>query len=124
MSSSPSDDGEPLLVACLCAAWCGTCRDYRAVFDQLRDEFGAATRFVWVDIEDDEESLGTIEVDDFPTLLLAQGDELRFFGPLLPHAQTARQLIERASRGELGVLRDARLAELPRRLRALGPDPP
>ena len=26
------------LVACLCAAWCGSCRDYRATFDALSRE--------------------------------------------------------------------------------------
>lgn len=109
--------GEPLLVACLCAAWCGTCRDYRVVFDQLSAEFGPATRFVWVDIEDDEAIVGAVDVDDFPTLLLAQDDEIRFFGPLLPHAQTARQLLQRALRAELAVVDEARLAGLPARLR-------
>lgn len=114
-----ADRPAPLLVACLCAAWCGTCNDYRAVFDALRAEFDGRTEFVWVDIEDDEQALGEVDVDDFPTLLLAQDDEVRFFGPLLPHAQTARQLLERALRAELGVVREARLAGLPARLRAL-----
>lgn len=115
-----SEAAAPLLVACLCAAWCRTCDDYRAVFEQLRAEFGAATRFVWVDIEDDEAALDGVEVDDFPTLLVALGDEIRFFGALLPHAQTARQLLQRALRAELAVVREPRLAGLPARLRALG----
>ena len=114
----------PLLVACLCAAWCGTCSDYRAVFDALRSEFAGTTRFLWVDIEDDEAALGEVEVDDFPTLLLARGDAVRFFGPLLPHAQTLRQLLQRALDEALGPPADAPaiagLAGLPQRLRALG----
>jgi thioredoxin 1 len=117
---SDSDPSTPLLVACLCAAWCGTCRDYRAVYDTLRAEFAGQTQFVWVDIEDDEDLLGSVEVDDFPTLLVAHGDQIRFFGPLLPHAQTARALLQRALRAELGVVADARLLGLPQRLRTLG----
>ena len=109
-----------LWVACLCAAWCGTCTSYRATFDALALEFGTHARFVWVDIEDDEDALGNIDVVDFPTLLLAHGDEPCFFGPVLPHAQTARQLVQRALDGGLGTVSDAALAGLPARLRALG----
>jgi len=115
-----SASAEPLLVACLCAAWCGTCRDYRVVFDTLRTEFAAVTRFVWVDIEDDEAALGEVEVDDFPTLLIARGDTAMFFGPLLPHAQTLRQLLQRGLADGLGAPPAAPgLAGLPQRLRAL-----
>ena len=31
-----TDTPPEFLIACLCAAWCGTCRDYRAGFDALR----------------------------------------------------------------------------------------
>jgi thioredoxin-like negative regulator of GroEL len=110
----------PLLVACLCAAWCRTCDDYRVVFDALRAEFGAQTNFVWVDIEDDEAALGNVDVDDFPTLLIARSDRIAFFGPVTPHAQTARQLVQRALRDELAALDDTRLTGLPQRLRGLG----
>jgi len=107
------------LVACLCAAWCRTCDEYRVTFDSLAGEFGAKARFVWVDIEDDEDALGDVDVADFPTLLVAAGDEVRFFGPVLPHAQTARQLLRRALQGELGEVATPALAGLPARLRAL-----
>ena len=108
-----------LLVACLCAQWCGTCRDYRAVFDALRDEIGAAAHFVWVDIEDEADALGDIDVDDFPTLLVARGDDLLFFGPLTPQPATLARLVRGALRGELGVASDARGVGLPAKVRAL-----
>lgn len=118
MTESPGR--EPLLVACLCAAWCHTCGDYRATFDTLALEFGARAIFVWIDIEDHEAALGGVEVDDFPTLLLAAGDELRFHGPVLPHAAVARQMVQRALLGPLGApSADAALAGLPARLRAI-----
>ncbi len=118
--NSASSDTPPLLVACLCAAWCGTCTDYRAVFDRLAAEPDAAgDRWVWVDIEDDEAVLGAIDVDDFPTLLIARGDTPVFFGPVTPHAQTARQLVERARAGGLGTLTDAHLPGLARAIATL-----
>ena len=115
-----TDSADPLLVACLCAAWCKTCTDYREVFDQLTQEFAGRTRFVWLDIEDDEAALGGVDVVDFPTLLLASRATIRFFGPVTPHAQTARQLVQRALQDQLGaVAADAALAVLPARVRAL-----
>ena len=109
-----------VLVACLCADWCDTCRDYRAVFDALEHEFHTQADFVWVDIEDDEAALGNVDVETFPTLLIARGDELAFYGPVLPHAQTAQRLVQEALRGELRAAADAQLSGLPARLRALG----
>ena len=75
-----------MLVACLCAAWCRTCDEYRPTFDALAREFEREARFVWVDIEDDEDALGSVDVVDFPTLLIARGERIDFFGPVLPHA--------------------------------------
>jgi thioredoxin 1 len=118
MHEHPSAD--TLLVACLCAAWCRTCDEYRPTFDALRAAFGAASTFVWVDIEDDEAVLGPVDVDDFPTLLIARGERIAFFGPVTPHAQTARQLVQRALGDALATVDDDRLAGLPRRLRSLG----
>ena len=51
MSTQSSPSQTPLLVACLCANWCGTCRDYRPLFVQLTDTF-PDVHFVWIDIED------------------------------------------------------------------------
>lgn len=116
--STSSAATDPLFVACLCAAWCRTCDDYRDTFDSLGREFGAQTRFLWVDIEDDEAALGAVDVVDFPTLLIAREQEINFFGPVTPHAQTARQLVQRALQGQLGTVADAALAGLPTRLRA------
>lgn len=111
---------EPLLVACLCAAWCRTCDEYRPVFDALRAQFDGRARFVWVDIEDDEAALGDVDVEDFPTLLAAHGERVLFFGTVLPHVQTARGLVERALRDELPRVAPGAAAGLPGRIAALG----
>ena len=81
-----------LLVACLCAAWCGACREYQPLFVQLQSEF-PKVRFVWVDIEDEAHLVDPVEVDDFPTLLMAAGPHTRFFGTVTPHLDTLRRLI-------------------------------
>lgn len=114
-----ANDDPTWLVACLCAGWCRTCDDYRPTFDALAHEFGEQARFLWVDIEDDAHALDAVDVVDFPTLLVARGDAIAFFGPVTPHAQAARQLLQRALDNGLGQVDDPRLAGLPARLRAL-----
>lgn len=81
------------LVACLCAAWCGTCRDYRAVFDALPARFPQA-RFVWVDVEDDAHWIGDIDVDNFPTLVVQRHDDILFQGVLMPQPGVVERLLE------------------------------
>lgn len=82
-----------LLVACLCADWCGTCREYKPLFEQLGREFANA-RFLWVDIEDQADLVDPVEVDDFPTLLLAVHGQPVFFGMVTPHLDTLRRLVQ------------------------------
>lgn len=120
MTASPDHPTEtPLLVACLCAQWCGTCGAYRPVFDALGKELGAQAQFVWVDIEDQADALGDVDVEDFPTLLVARGETLLFFGPLTPQPPTLARLVRSALNGDLAEMRDARWAGLAGRVRAL-----
>ncbi|APW43274.1 thioredoxin family protein [Rhodoferax saidenbachensis] len=100
--TTPSPAVAPLLVACLCAAWCGTCTDYQPLFAQLQKDF-PGVRFVWVDIEDESELVDPIEVENFPTLLIAAGENTRFFGTVTPHLETLRRLIQSAAQGGSSV---------------------
>jgi thiol-disulfide isomerase/thioredoxin len=86
-------DGDGWLVACLCAAWCGTCTSYRAAFDGLAARHPDKT-FVWIDIEDQAGVVGDLDVENFPTLLLQRGDTVAFFGTMLPDANVADRLIQ------------------------------
>jgi thiol-disulfide isomerase/thioredoxin len=79
-------------VVCLCADWCGVCRDYRATFAQVQAQF-PQFQWQWVDVEDEADLLHPLEVENFPTLLLAVGTEPRFFGPLPPQPALLERLI-------------------------------
>ena len=81
-----------LLVACLCADWCGACREYKPLFDSLARKF-PNVRFLWVDVEDEADLIDPIEVENFPTILIAKGDAPLFFGTVLPHIETLERLI-------------------------------
>ena len=83
-------------VACLCAAWCRTCDEYRPVFDGAFDELrraGVAVVAHWIDIEDEADLLGDYDVETFPTLLVADARQVRFVGPLTPQPDTLRRLL-------------------------------
>ncbi len=106
MSAEP-----PLLVACLCAAWCNVCRDYRTGFDALAARADPARlRLVWIDIEDEADRLGELEVENFPTLLVAHGTKPLFLGPLTPQPAVLERLIEHALAGRLAALPVASIA--------------
>jgi thiol-disulfide isomerase/thioredoxin len=106
-----------VLVVCLCAEWCGVCRDYRSRFLQAQANFPQA-QFVWVDVEDEADLLDPLDVDDFPTLLLAVGDEPRFFGPLTPQLETLERLIRCQMQDPLApALLDASVVDLVARIR-------
>lgn len=92
MSSPITLSSEPLLVACLCAQWCGTCKDYAPLFESLQGDFPQA-QLRWIDIEDESDLVDPIEVENFPTLLIATGGQARFFGTLTPHKETLRRLV-------------------------------
>ncbi len=79
-------------VICLCAEWCGVCRDWRALFEQAAREHPQA-RFAWVDVEDEAAAMGDVDVETFPTVLIAAAGRPVFFGPVLPSAAGFQRLI-------------------------------
>ena len=106
-----------LLVACLCAQWCGTCRDYQPLFDQLQTEFPQA-QFEWVDIEDEADLVDPVEVENFPTLLVVADGQARFFGTLLPHIDTLRRILQTQLSAERAATVDDAAQALAQRLLA------
>lgn len=94
------------IVACFCAAWCDVCRQYRSGFEALAAEF-PGKQFIWVDIEDQADLIGDIDIDNFPTLLIQRGDTVAFFGTILPDVrQTARLVRVQAEKDEVELQRE------------------
>lgn len=86
-------------VVCLCAAWCGVCRQYEADFQQLQAKF-PDVRFEWMDVEACEAVVGDVDVETFPTLLIGVNERPLFLGPLLPQIKVLERLLASLLEGQ------------------------
>lgn len=86
------DASDSKLVLCFCAAWCDTCKEYQPKFESLASQHPEAC-FVWIDIEDHPELLGDEDVENFPTVAIIEGEDVRFMGTILPHIEHLNRLI-------------------------------
>lgn len=80
-------------VVCLCAEWCGTCREWRPQLAAQAAQM-PGVQFGWVDVEDQADAMGDLDIETFPTLLIAQGNQVRFLGPVLPAASAITRLLQ------------------------------
>ena len=99
----PADRQPTRWVVCLCAEWCGLCRDYETLFRQMARRYPDLC-FVWLDVEDQADLAGDLEVETFPTLLMADAQGMRFFGPLTPQANTLARLLDSLEKGSLQAM--------------------
>ena len=104
-----------VLIACLCADWCGVCREFRGLFDAAAAA-NPALRFAWIDIEDHPEVAGEVDIETFPTLLASSAGGRGFFGAIEPREAVLQALIDNLLRG--AFLPDAQVAVLNQRARA------
>jgi hypothetical protein len=95
MDGDTGERAEPTWwVACLCAAWCGVCRDFLPLFTQ-QARAHPAMRFAWVDVEDEDETMGDVDIATFPTLLVGRGEQVLFLAPIPPLASQFTRLLAR-----------------------------
>ena len=83
-------------VLCLCAAWCQLCTAYAAVFEDTVQRLRAdwpelASR--WIDIEDEADLVGDLDVETFPTLVVLRDRQVLFHGPLPPQAEVLDRVV-------------------------------
>ena len=101
-----------IVVVALCAAWCETCNAFRVDYEHLaarRPDVG----FIWLDIEDDADVAGDVDVENFPTLAIYRGRVPLHFGVSLPHASSIGRLIDALATN------DARLRDVDRAVETL-----
>lgn len=81
------------VVACLCADWCGVCRDYASGFRDIALRYPAAV-FYWLDIELHADYLGDLDVENFPTLLIKRREWVLFYGTMPPSPAHLKRTLE------------------------------
>jgi thioredoxin 1 len=91
--SAASTATEALLVVGLCAAWCGTCREFEEAFATLRAE-RPDRRFIWIDIEDDSALADDLDIENFPSLAVFKGNVPLFYGVTEPHLRMVARLLD------------------------------
>lgn len=91
-SPAPASPSGVWTVACLCAAWCRTCDAVRPHFEARAS---AQPQLVhrWIDIEDEADALGDLDIETFPTLLVVRDGVPLFFGPVLPKPEAVDALV-------------------------------
>src|SRR5690349_8135596 len=87
------NEASQLVVVSLCAAWCDTCNEFRGAFGRIASARPQCA-FVWLDIEDDADIAGDIDVENFPTLAVFRHGRPAYFGVSLPHESTVLRLID------------------------------
>ena len=102
-------------VICLCAEWCGVCREWRELFGQLAAAH-PDLHFAWVDVEDEAQAMGDVDIETFPTMLVAQGVNPRFFGPVQPSAAQLSRLLASLMDGPAPANQPTEAAALLKRL--------
>ena len=93
----------------LCAQWCGVCRDYRAFVDAQQG--GVRADWVWVDIETHADALGDLDIENFPTLIVTEATQVRFFGPVTPQPEVAERLIQSLQDGNRYAVPDLQMLQ-------------
>jgi thioredoxin 1 len=92
MSAAEEASTSQWRVVALCAEWCNVCREWRTAFDEVARS-RADIRFAWVDVEDEADAMGDLDIETFPTVLIARGPEALFLGPVQPQAAQLSRLI-------------------------------
>ena len=120
---------EPVHIACLCAAWCRLCDGYAAVFKPVLAALQLQHPQMvmhWVDIEDEAALVGDLDVETFPTVVVATATAVPFAGTLTPHADTLQRVLRAAlAQGAADTRRQApEIEAFAARLRLRAPGPP
>jgi thioredoxin 1 len=94
-----SDADQILSVVVLCADWCSTCRAFRPLIEAFRV---SGYCIDWIDIEDHDEALQTIDIDTFPTVIVADRSHAVYFaGPIEPHIPNLERLLNSLRAGRV-----------------------
>lgn len=108
-------------VAFICATWCATCREFLPQVQRLADA-NPHVGFLALDVEADADLLGDVDVDDFPTLVVAHPRGVLYYGTTLPQVPVVQRLLDDLLGRDAAPLDSAEAQALAQRIRAADND--
>ena len=88
-------DGPVPVIIDFYADWCGPCKAFAPMLDQLKNELGDTARIVKIDVDRNQELSGALGVQSIPTVMIFQNGELKFRGAGVQPVTRLKQEIER-----------------------------
>lgn len=69
----------PLLID-FYAEWCGPCKTFAPIIDELKDEMGDTVRVIKIDVDKNQPLSQKLKVMSIPTVMIYQNGELKYEG--------------------------------------------
>jgi len=73
------NSNRPLLID-FYADWCGPCKHFGPIIDELKDDMGDAVRVIKIDVDKNQELSQKLKVMSIPTVMIYQNGEKKYEG--------------------------------------------
>ncbi len=83
----------PLLID-FYADWCGPCKSFSPIIDQLKDEMGDTVRVIKIDVDKNQSLSQKLKVMSIPTVMIYQNGKRKFEGKGMHTLQDLKQRLK------------------------------
>ena len=60
------------------ADWCGPCKSYSPIIQQLKQELGDSVKVIKIDVDKNQQLAGNLQVRSIPTTMIFQNGEMKW----------------------------------------------
>ena len=60
------------------AGWCGPCKSYSPIVQQLKQELGDSVKVIKIDVDKNQQLAGNLQVRSIPTTMIFQNGEMKW----------------------------------------------
>ena len=87
-------NGEQPVLIDFYADWCGPCKAFAPILEQLKNDLGDKARIIKIDVDRNQELSQALKVQSIPTVMIFQNGDLKFRGAGVQPASRLKQEIE------------------------------
>ena len=87
-------NGETPVLIDFYADWCGPCKAFAPMLEQLKNDLGDKARIIKIDVDRNQELSGALGVQSIPTVMIFQNGDLKFRGAGVQPVSRLKQEIE------------------------------